>query len=51
MAQVNGFRGSDTSIDKRIEQDIYYLQNWSMVLDMKIIVQTVFRGLVSKNAY
>jgi lipopolysaccharide/colanic/teichoic acid biosynthesis glycosyltransferase len=51
MAQINGFRGSDTCMKKRIEQDLYYLQNWSMSLDVKIILQTVFRGFVSKNAY
>jgi Undecaprenyl-phosphate glucose phosphotransferase len=51
MAQINGFRGSDTCMEKRIEQDLYYLQNWSMSLDVKIILQTVFRGFVSKNAY
>jgi Undecaprenyl-phosphate glucose phosphotransferase len=51
MAQVNGFRGSDTCMNKRIEQDLYYLHNWSMCLDLKIILQTVFRGFASKNAY
>jgi Undecaprenyl-phosphate glucose phosphotransferase len=51
MAQVNGFRGSDTSMSKRIEQDLYYLQNWSMYLDLKIIFQTLRRGFISKNAY
>lgn len=51
MAQINGLRGSDTCMNKRIEQDLYYLHNWSMSLDFKIILQTVFRGFVSKNAY
>lgn len=51
MAQVKGFRGSDTCMNKRIEQDLYYLHNWSMYLDLKIIVQTLFRGFISKNAY
>jgi len=49
-AQVNGWRG-DTSIDKRIEYDLYYLQNWSLALDLRIIVMTVFSALISKNAY
>lgn len=49
-AQVNGWRG-DTSIDKRIEYDLYYLQNWSLLFDLRIIVMTVFSGLISKNAY
>jgi len=51
MAQIKGLRGSDTSISRRIEHDLYYLQNWSMILDFKIILQTVFKGLASKNAY
>jgi len=49
-AQVNGWRG-DTSIQKRLEFDIYYLQNWSLTLDLKIIFLTLFKGLVSRNAY
>jgi len=49
-AQVNGWRG-DTSIDKRVEYDLYYLQNWSLAFDLRIIVMTVFSGLISKNAY
>src|SRR5713101_1014744 len=49
-AQVNGWRG-DTSIDKRIEYDLYYLQNWSFLFDLRIIVMTVFSALISKNAY
>jgi exopolysaccharide biosynthesis polyprenyl glycosylphosphotransferase len=50
-AQVNGFRGSGTSIPQRIQYDLYYLRNWSMTLDLKIIFLTVFRGLISRNAY
>jgi Undecaprenyl-phosphate glucose phosphotransferase len=50
-AQVNGFRGSGTSIPQRIQYDLYYLRNWSMMLDLKIIFLTVFRGLISRNAY
>ncbi|MBQ6322583.1 MAG: undecaprenyl-phosphate glucose phosphotransferase [Lachnospiraceae bacterium] len=49
-AQVNGFRGN-TSIRKRIEHDIYYIENWSMGLDLKILVLTVFKGFINKNAY
>jgi Undecaprenyl-phosphate glucose phosphotransferase len=49
-AQVNGWRG-DTSIAKRVEHDLYYLQNWSLGLDVKIICLTVWRGFFSKNAY
>lgn len=49
-AQVNGFRG-DTSIKKRIEYDIYYIENWTIWLDFKIILLTIFKGFVNKNAY
>lgn len=49
-AQVNGWRG-DTSIEKRIEYDLYYLQNWSFAFDMRIIVMTMLSGLINKNAY
>lgn len=49
-AQVNGWRG-DTSIRKRIECDIYYIENWTFMFDIKILFMTVFRGFVNKNAY
>ena len=49
-AQVNGYRG-DTSIRKRIEYDLYYIENWSMLLDIKIIFRTFFTGFINKNAY
>ena len=49
-AQVHGWRGN-TSIDKRIEYDLYYIQNWSLLLDVKIIIMTVWSGFVNKNAY
>jgi Undecaprenyl-phosphate glucose phosphotransferase len=49
-AQVNGWRG-DTSIQKRVECDLYYLQNWSFVFDLQIIFQTFFAGIRGKNAY
>lgn len=49
-AQVNGYRG-DTSIRKRIEHDLYYIENWTLGLDVKILFLTVFKGFVNKNAY
>ena len=49
-AQVNGWRG-DTSIQKRLECDLYYLENWSFWFDLKIIFLTIFKGLVNRNAY
>lgn len=49
-AQVNGYRG-DTSIRKRIEHDLYYIENWTLGLDIKILFLTVFKGFVNKNAY
>jgi Undecaprenyl-phosphate glucose phosphotransferase len=49
-AQVNGLRG-DTSIRKRIEYDIYYIENWSLGFDIKIILMTFITGFINKNAY
>jgi len=49
-AQVNGWRG-DTDLNKRIEYDLYYIENWSLWFDIKIIVRTLFTGFVHKNAY
>ena len=49
-AQVNGYRG-DTSIRKRIEHDLYYIENWTLGLDIKIIFLTFFKGFINKNAY
>ncbi len=49
-AQVNGLRG-DTSIRKRIEYDIYYIENWTLGFDVKIIFLTFFTGFINKNAY
>ena len=49
-AQVCGWRG-DTSIDKRIEHDLYYIENWSLLFDLKILVLTIVRGFLNKNAY
>ncbi|WP_084166486.1 undecaprenyl-phosphate glucose phosphotransferase [Stutzerimonas azotifigens] len=49
-AQINGWRG-DTDLEKRIECDLWYIENWSLMLDLKIILLTVFKGFVNKNAY
>ncbi|MDD3795360.1 MAG: undecaprenyl-phosphate glucose phosphotransferase [Lachnospiraceae bacterium] len=49
-AQVNGYRGN-TSIKKRIEYDLYYIENWTVGLDIKILMLTVFKGFINKNAY
>jgi putative colanic acid biosynthesis UDP-glucose lipid carrier transferase len=49
-AQVNGWRG-DTDLATRIEYDLYYIENWSIGLDLKIILLTIFKGFVSKHAY
>ena len=49
-AQINGYRGN-TSIRKRIEHDLYYIENWSLGLDIKILFLTIFRGFINKNAY
>ena len=49
-AQVHGWRG-DTSIDKRIEYDLYYIENWSLLLDIKIVFMTLVNGFRNRNAY
>ena len=49
-AQVNGYRG-DTSIKKRIEYDLFYIENWTLGFDIKIMFLTIFKGLINKNAY
>ena len=49
-AQINGWRG-DTSIENRIECDLYYIKNWSLWMDLTIIVMTFWKGFVNKNAY
>ncbi len=48
-AQIHGFRG-DTSIEKRIELDLWYIENWSVWLDIRILVQTFFGGLVNHES-
>ena len=49
-AQINGWRGN-TSLEKRIEYDLYYIENWSLRFDIEIMWLTIWRGLVSKHAY
>ena len=49
-AQVNGYRG-DTSIRKRIDYDLYYIENWTVGFDIKILFLTVVHGFINKNAY
>ena len=49
-AQINGYRG-DTSIRKRIEYDLFYIENWTMSFDIKIMFLTLFKGFINKNAY
>ena len=49
-AQVNGLRG-DTSIKKRIEYDLYYIENWTFSFDIRIMFLTIFKGFINKNAY
>jgi len=49
-AQVNGWRGN-TSLEKRIEHDLYYIENWSISFDLRILFLTVLKGLVNKHAY
>lgn len=49
-AQVNGYRG-DTSIEERIKYDNYYIHNWSIWLDIKILFMTVIKGFANQNAY
>ena len=49
-AQINGYRG-DTSIRKRIEYDLYYIENWTLAFDIKIMFLTIFKGFINKNAY
>lgn len=49
-AQINGWRGR-TDLHRRIEHDLYYIEHWTLWLDIKIIVLTVFKGFVNRNAY
>jgi Undecaprenyl-phosphate glucose phosphotransferase len=49
-AQVNGYRGN-TSLEKRIEHDLYYIENWSIGFDLKILLMTLWKGIFSRSAY
>jgi Undecaprenyl-phosphate glucose phosphotransferase len=49
-AQVNGWRGN-TSLDRRIECDLYYIRNWTYALDWKILIMTLWKGFINPNAY
>jgi len=49
-AQVHGWRGN-TSLHERVEHDIYYIQNWTLALDVRILLLTLWRGWLSRNAY
>ena len=49
-AQVNGWRGN-TSLEKRIEHDLYYIQHWSIGFDVRILLMTLWKGFLSKSAY
>lgn len=49
-AQVNGWRGK-TSLEKRLEHDLFYIENWSIAFDIKIMWLTFWKGLINKNAY
>ena len=50
-AQVNGLRGSDTSIVRRVEFDLQYMQHWSMFLDLRIILMTLTSGILTSQAF
>jgi putative colanic acid biosynthesis UDP-glucose lipid carrier transferase len=49
-AQINGWRGN-TCIQTRIAHDLYYIQNWSLWFDLKILCQTIWKGVLHENAY
>ncbi|MDA0692104.1 MAG: undecaprenyl-phosphate glucose phosphotransferase [Nitrospinae bacterium] len=49
-AQVNGWRGN-TSLQKRIECDLYYIKNWSLLFDLKILFMTLWKGFINRHAY
>ncbi len=49
-AQINGLRG-DTAIDRRIQYDLWYIENWTLGLDIKILILTIFKGFINENAY
>jgi len=49
-AQVNGWRGN-TSLEKRIECDLFYIKNWSLLFDLKILLMTLWKGFINRHAY
>ncbi len=49
-AQVNGWRG-DTSLEQRVEHDLYYIEHWSIWFDLKIMLMTLWRGFIHRHAY
>ena len=49
-AQINGWRGN-TSLEKRIEHDLYYIKHWSIFMDLKIILLTFWKGFLNPHAY
>jgi len=49
-AQINGWRGN-TSLEKRIEYDLYYIERWSLAFDLSILLRTLWRGFTNRNAY
>ena len=49
-AQVNGWRGN-TSLEKRIEHDLFYIKHWSLLFDIKILMKTLWNGLINRHAY
>jgi len=53
-AQVNGWRGPTETIEqieRRVEYDIYYIENWSLIFDLIIIIKTILVGFYGKNAF
>ena len=54
LAQINGWRGETDTLEKmqkRVDTDLYYINNWNLWLDIKIIFMTIFKGFVNKNAF
>ena len=49
-AQVYGWRGN-TCLEKRIEHDLYYIKHWSLLFDIKILIKTLWNGLINRHAY